>query len=86
MGYKCLTDKRSVVPKDDMMITKQIVSEKLLAYLDEQVSFNQIISWAEQVVAEGNYTPDSDIDRLVNIVTALAAADRPRIVLTRDAA
>ncbi len=62
------------------MITQQIVSEKLLAYLDDQLSFNQIITWANQVMREGNFTPDSNIERLVGIVMSLAGADRPRIL------
>ncbi len=37
------------------MITQQIVSEKLLAYLDNQLSLNQIVAWAEQVMSEGNF-------------------------------
>lgn len=59
------------------MITQQIVSEKLLAYLDDKLSFNQIIEWANQVMREGNYTRDSNIERLVGIVMALAGADEP---------
>jgi len=61
-----------------MMITQQIVSEKLLAYLDEQLSFDQIVAWAEQVIREGNYAPDSNIELLTGIVMSLAGADRPR--------
>lgn len=59
------------------MITQQIVSEKLLAYLDDKLSFNQIIEWANQVMREGNYTRDSNIERLVGIVMTLAGADEP---------
>jgi len=60
------------------MITSQIVSEKLLAYLDDRLSLNQIVTWAEMVIADGNYTPDSNIERLIGIVMSLAGADRPR--------
>ena len=61
------------------MITQQIVSEKLLAYLDERLTFNQIIAWANQVMREGNFTPDSHIELLPDIVMSLAGADRPHI-------
>ena len=61
------------------MITQQMVSEKLLAFLDDQLSFDQIVAWAEQVKAEGRCAPDSNIDSLVNIVMSLAGADRPRL-------
>ena len=50
------------------MITQQIVSEKLLAFLDDRLTLNQIVTWAETVIADGNYTPDSNIHLLVGIV------------------
>lgn len=64
------------------MITQQIVSEKLVAYLDNQVSFNQALAWAEQVIASGEYTPDSDIHRLPRILRALEEIDHPQPALT----
>jgi hypothetical protein len=67
------------------MITHQLVSEKLLAFLDDRISLNQIITWAESVIADGNYTPDSNIHLLVGIVMSLAGADRPRSLIKRDA-
>jgi hypothetical protein len=54
-----------------MMITQQIVSEKLLAYLDNELSLDQIVAWTEQVMREGNYAPDSNIELLVGIVKQL---------------
>ena len=67
------------------MITQQIVSEKLLAYLDDRLSLNQIVTWAETVIADGNYTPDSNIHLLVGIVMSLAGADRPRSLIKWEA-
>jgi len=64
------------------MITQQIVSEKLLAYLDDQLSFDQIVAWAERVIADGNFTPDSHIDSLINIVTCLV--DDPKRTSARS--
>jgi len=66
------------------MITQQMVSEKLLAYLDDRISLNQIVTWAEHAIAEGNYTPDSNIHLLVGIVMSLAGADRPRSIIKWD--
>jgi len=66
------------------MITQQIVSEKLLAYLDDRLSLNQIVTWAEHVIAEGNFTPDSNIELLVGIVMRLAGAERPLSLLKWD--
>ena len=62
------------------MITQQMVSEKLLAYLDNQLSLDQIVTWAQQVLADGNYTPDSNIHLLPSIVLSLEGADRPPVV------
>lgn len=66
------------------MVTQQTVSEKLLAYLDDQLSFNQIIAWANQVMREGNYAPDSNIERLTGIVMTLAGADAPHAADARS--
>ena len=62
------------------MITQQIVSEKLLAYLDNQLSLDQIVMWAQQVLADGNYAPDSNIHLLPSIVLSLEGADHPPVV------
>jgi hypothetical protein len=67
-----------------MMITRQTVSEKLLAYLNNQIPLNQLVDWAEQCMVEGGFSPDSDIDLLVDIVMYLAGADRPQFPLTWD--
>lgn len=69
-----------------MMITREMVSEKLLAYLDDQLSFDQIMAWAEQVMSDGHVAPDSNIELLPGIVAHLAGADCPRLPLTWDAA
>ena len=69
-----------------MIITREMVSEKLLAYLDDQLAFDQIMVWVQQVIAQGNYAPDSNIELLPGIVAHLAGADCPRLPLTWDAA
>lgn len=66
------------------MITRQTVSEKLLAYLNNQLPLDQLVNWAEQAMVEGGFTPDSDIDLLVDMVMYLAGADRPQFPLTWD--
>ena len=61
------------------MITRETVSEKLIAYLDDRLSLNQVIAWAERAQAEGICAPDSNIDLLAGIVLSLAGADRPHL-------
>lgn len=64
------------------MITRQTVSEKLLAYLTEQISLAVLVDWAENAMGEAEFAPDEDIDMLVDIVMYLAGADRPYFPLT----
>lgn len=64
------------------MITRQVVSEKLLAYLNDEITLAQLVDWAENCFIEGGFGPDEDIDMLVDIVMYLAGADRPNFPLT----
>jgi hypothetical protein len=57
------------------MITRQQVSEKILTYLNGEMTLAQLVSWAESCMVEGGFGPDPDIDMLVDIVMYLAAAD-----------
>ena len=66
------------------MITREMVSEKLLAYLDDQLSLNQIVEWADQVMRDGHFAPDSNIESLVNIVMCLAETEHPQVPSARD--
>ncbi|MDX1995142.1 MAG: hypothetical protein SF029_22360 [bacterium] len=64
------------------MITKSVVSEKLLAYLNEQISLETLVDWAENCFVIGGFGPDEDIDVVRDIVAYLAGADRPMFPLT----
>jgi hypothetical protein len=57
------------------MITRQQVSEKIVAYLNGELTLAQLVSWAENCMVEGGFAPDSDVDMLIEIVMYLAAAD-----------
>lgn len=52
------------------MITRETVSEKLLAYLNEQITLAELVNWAESCFVEGGFMPE--------------AADRPNFPLTWD--
>ena len=64
------------------MITRQIVSEKLLAYLNGEISLAELVDWAENCFVTGGFAPDEDIDLLADMVMYIAGADRPYFPLT----
>lgn len=63
------------------MITRQHVSENLLVYLNEQITLAELVDWAENALVTGGFGPEEDVDRLMDIVMYLAAADSPRFPL-----
>jgi len=64
------------------MITRQKVSEKLLAYLNGAITLAELVDWAENCFVMGGFAPDEDIDLLTDIVMYIAGADRPYFPLT----
>jgi len=40
------------------MITRQHVSEKLLAYLNDEITLAQLVDWAESCLVAGGFGPD----------------------------
>ncbi len=66
------------------MITKHAVSEKLLAYLNEEVTLAELVDWAENCFVIGGFGPDEDILAVRDIVAYLAAADTTAFPLTWD--
>jgi len=65
-----------------MVITRQVVSEKLLAYLNHELSLNALVDWAESTFVDDVLEPDEDIDLLNDILMYLAAADTAQFPLT----
>ena len=66
------------------MITRQVVGEKLLGYLNKQITLAELVDWAENCMVTGGFSPDEDIDMLVDIVMYLAGADTAAFPLTWD--
>ena len=56
------------------MITKKIIAEKLLAYLQHRTSLAEVVAWAEQAILEGDYKDDS-AHTIRNILAQLGMAD-----------
>jgi hypothetical protein len=66
------------------MITRTTVSEKILAYLDGNVSLAILVDWAENCFVTGSFAPVEDIPLLTDIVMYLAGGDTDYFPLTWD--
>ena len=66
------------------MITREIVRDKLMSYLNEQITLAQLVDWAETSFVDGWFEPDEDISVLRDIMAYLAAADTSAFPLTWD--
>lgn len=67
-----------------MTITRQIVRDKLLAYLNAQITLAELVDWAENTFIDGVLEPAEDVDMLNDILGYLAAADTAQFPLTWD--
>lgn len=67
-----------------MVITRQVVSEKLLAYLNTSITLAELVDWSENTFIDDMLAPDEDIDMLNDILAYLAAADTSPFPLTWD--
>lgn len=56
------------------MITKNIIAEKLLAYLQHHSSREQLVDWAENVLMQGSYEDDYS-HTIRDILAQLGLAD-----------
>jgi hypothetical protein len=56
------------------MITKQIVAEQLLKYLNHKISLAQLVDWAEQSIMNGGLETN-DTKKLMHVLGKIAAAD-----------
>jgi hypothetical protein len=64
------------------MITRQLASEKLLAYLNQDITLAELVDWAENCFVIGGFGPDEDMPMLRDILMYLAAADTTAFPLT----
>lgn len=65
-----------------MIITRQTVSDQLLAYLNRELTLEALVDWAENSFIDAALEPDEDIDMLNDILGYLAAADTRQFPLT----
>lgn len=66
------------------MITRQAVSEWLLAYFNGELTLADLVDRAENSFLTGGLTPDEDIPVLRDVLSHLAAADSTAFPLTWD--
>jgi hypothetical protein len=66
------------------MINKQMVSEKLLSYLNEEITLAELVDWAENCFVIGGFGPDEDIPLIRDVLIYLAGADTTAFPLTWD--
>jgi len=64
------------------MVNRQILSEKLLAYLNNEITLAELVDWAEVFFIDGWFEPDEDIPLLRDIMMFIAGADTPYCPLT----
>lgn len=65
-----------------MIITRQTVRDRLLAYLNRNLSLAQLVDWAENTFIEDVLEPAEEVEMLNDIIAYLAAADTPQFPLT----
>jgi cobyrinic acid a,c-diamide synthase len=57
-----------------MIVTREILASKLLAYINRQATLAELVDWAERVMQEGDFA-EEDYETVRNIVARLGVAD-----------
>ncbi len=63
------------------MITRQTVRNKILAYLNHDITLAELVDWAEDGVFE-TYLDEKDTDLLMDVLARLGAADMEQFHLS----
>ena len=63
------------------MITKKIISEKLLSYLQHRLTLEEVVHWVEDTLMVGNFE-DDDTHTIRNILARIGSADVKNFGLT----
>lgn len=66
------------------MITRQIILERLDAYLNHQIALAELIDWAENALIEPGIPESENADLLMDVLMYLGAADTRGFPLTWD--
>lgn len=66
------------------MITRQIILERLDAYLNHQITLAELVDWAENALIEPDIPENENADLLMDVLMYLGAADTRGFPLTWD--
>lgn len=66
-----------------MIITKKILAEKIISYLYHKINLDELVSWAENIMMEGEFD-ENDSHVLKNITSILGVADVRMFGLTLE--
>lgn len=58
-----------------MTITKQLLVGKLVNYLDNRITLDQLVDWAEEAIREGDFAEENKNHLLRDVVSRLGLAD-----------
>lgn len=64
------------------MITRDLVLDRLNAYLNRQIPLSELVDWAETALIEPEFPPSEDVDLLMDVLMYLGAADARGFPLT----
>lgn len=64
-----------------MVVTRQVVAEKISAYLQGREGLDEIVSWAEDAMREGEFE-ESNFPEIRDVVARLGVADVAAFGLT----
>jgi len=65
-----------------VIITRQVVSDQFLAYLNHEITLTALVDWAENTFIDDVLEPEPDGDLLNDILGYLAASDTAQFPLT----
>ena len=66
-----------------MTVTKQIVAERIAAYLHHRITLDQLVDWAENALMEGEFE-EKDAEAIAAVVSRIGVADVRAFGLTWD--
>ncbi len=65
------------------MVTRQVVRDQIVAYLNRKLTLDQLVDWAEEVMNEGVLDPH-DAELVRDIIARLGVADVKAFGLSWD--
>lgn len=63
-------------------MTRQIILDTLKAYLNHQMTLNELVNWGHRTLIEATFPENEDVELLMDILLHLAAADTRSYPLT----